>query len=132
MNKVTYRVTDQQYRYSSVEHSAVSECHRRSNGKTVSQSCASQGKVGGKGMKTTCTEPRHTNGNPTVRINVGVGKPEDPSNEGDRATPHYVYCSGIRKRQAAEAPSYITTLSIPKREEQASRNPRVTTRQKSS
>ena len=47
-------------------------------------------------------EPRHTNGNPAVTINVGDGKPEDPKNEGDRATPQYVYRSGRSKRQADE------------------------------
>ena len=51
INGVMYRVTDQQYRYSPAEHSVMREGHSRSNGKTVSQSCASQDKVGGKCMK---------------------------------------------------------------------------------
>ena len=56
--------------------------------------------------ETAITEPRHTNGNPAVRNNVGARKPEDPKNEGDRATPDYVYRTGIRKRQGAKAPSH--------------------------
>ena len=60
--------------------------------------------------ETAGTEPRHTNGNPAVTNNAGAGKPEDPKNEGDRATPHYVYRSGRRKRQAAEAPSHRTSV----------------------
>ena len=56
--------------------------------------------------KTAITEPRHTNGNPAVRNNVGARKPEDPKNEGDRATPHYVHRTRIRKRQGAEAPRH--------------------------
>ena len=60
--------------------------------------------------ETAGTKPRHTNGKPAVTINVGAGKPEDPKNEGDRATPRYVYRSGIRKRQGAETLSYRTSV----------------------
>ena len=70
--------------------------------------------------ETACTEPMHTNGNPAAITNVGAGKLEDPRNEGDRATSHYVCHSGISKRQAVKAPSHITTVSIPRREEQSS------------
>ena len=48
--------------------------------------------------ETAGTEPRHTNGNPAMTINVGAGKPEDPKNEGDRVTPYYVYRSGRRDK----------------------------------
>ena len=40
------------------------------------------------------------NGNLAATSNVGAGKPEDSRNEGDRATPHYVYRSGMRMVQA--------------------------------
>ena len=46
------------------------------------------------------------NSNLAVRNNVGARKPEDHKNEGDRATPQYVYLTGIRKGQGAEVPSY--------------------------
>ena len=50
--------------------------------------------------ETACTEPRYTNGNSAVTTNVGAGKPEESRNKGDRATPHYVYRSGITMGQA--------------------------------
>ena len=75
--------------------------------------------------ETAGTEPRHTNNNPVETNNVGAIMPEDPKNKGDGAMSHYVYRSGRRKRQGAEASSHRTTVAIPRREEQASRNPRV-------
>ena len=75
--------------------------------------------------ETACDEPRHTNGNPAATTNVGARKPEDHRNGGDRAMPRYVYCPGISKRQDVEAPSHTTTVSIPRREEQTSRNPHL-------
>ena len=82
--------------------------------------------------ETACAQLRHTNGNLAVTTNVGAGKPEDPRNEGDRAKPQYVYCSGISKRQAVEAPSHITTVSIPRQKEQTNKNPCVSSCRKSS
>ena len=55
--------------------------------------------------------------------NVVAGKPEDSRNEGDRASPQYVYRSGISMEQAVEAPGQLVAVSILKKEKTVQQEP---------
>ena len=107
-----------------------SKCHRRSIVNTVSQSCVSEGKVGGK-CDNSLYQTKVHNSNPRATKNVRAGELKKSRNEEERAKPHYVYRSGSKVVHAVEAPSQLATDVVHRREALSSRKPSLSSHLKS-